>query len=145
MIGTTSARASECKNESGLGMDGRLDPTDRMQTTTYTRSKLQGLAEENRLRAEAAALAQKRASVHQYIQNTLLRDVLREAGVSKTSYLHPSPHPNIGFAPEDLMEGLRAWFPDCTIELTEEWVDVPNRPGQPPTRTLKSGIKIDWS
>jgi hypothetical protein len=116
-----------------------------MQTITYTRSKLQGLAEENRLRAEAAALAQKRASVHQYIQNTLLRDVLREAGASKTSYLHPSPHPNIGFAPEDLTEGLRAWFPDCTIELTEEWVDLPPRKGLFPTRELKSGIKIDWS
>jgi hypothetical protein len=42
--------------------------------------------------------------------------------------------------------GMLNMFPECTVTLAEEWVDVPNRhPGQPPTRVLKSGVKIDWS
>jgi hypothetical protein len=109
-------------------------PNDTMQTPTYTRAKLQ-----------AQALARKRENVRQLIQHTIAPTVLREAGASKTSYLYPPPHPNNGFTPEDIMEGLREWFPDCAIELTEEWVDLPPRKGLFPTRELKSGIKIDWS
>ena len=115
-----------------------------MQTPTYTRAKLQGLAEENRRIAEAQALARKRENVRQLINHTIAPTVLREAGASKTSYLY-TPQPHTGVATEDLREGLREWFPDCTIELTEEWVDLPPRKGLSPTRELKSGIKIDWS
>ncbi len=47
---------------------------------------------------------------------------------------------------DEVMEALRARFPGCKVERAEEWVDVPNRHhGQPPTRALKSGIKIDWA
>jgi hypothetical protein len=46
----------------------------------------------------------------------------------------------------EVVDALRARFPGCKVERVEEWVDVPSRNvGQPPTRVLKSGIKIDWS
>lgn len=47
---------------------------------------------------------------------------------------------------EEVMEALRARYPGCTVSLSEEWVDVPTKfAPQAPMRTLKSGIKIDWS
>jgi hypothetical protein len=42
--------------------------------------------------------------------------------------------------PADILEGLKAKFPGCDVELHEEWVDV--RPG---VREHRSGIRIDWS
>jgi hypothetical protein len=47
---------------------------------------------------------------------------------------------------EEVMGALRARYPGCTVSLSEEWVDVPTKfAPQAPMRTLKSGIKIDWS
>jgi hypothetical protein len=49
---------------------------------------------------------------------------------------------------QEVMEALRARYPGCKVELVEEWVDQIGRgnfKGHPPTRVLKSGIKIDWS
>jgi hypothetical protein len=49
---------------------------------------------------------------------------------------------------QEVMEALRARYPGCKVELTEEWVDqigLGKFKGHPPTRILKSGIKIDWS
>lgn len=79
------------------------------------------------------------------------------AALGKTSYLWEvnaeqimremtfgSPPPTVTL--DEIVEAVRAKYPGCTVGKVEEWVDVPNRqPGQPPTRTLKSGIKIDWS
>jgi hypothetical protein len=46
---------------------------------------------------------------------------------------------------EEVMSALRARYPGCNVSLSEDWVDQPSPRGQPPTRVLKSGIKIDWS
>jgi regulatory protein YycI of two-component signal transduction system YycFG len=55
-------------------------------------------------------------------------------------------HGGLSITLDEVMEALRARFPGCKVERAEEWVDVPNRHhAQPPTRTLKSGIKIDWA
>jgi hypothetical protein len=55
-------------------------------------------------------------------------------------------HGGLAITLEEVMEALRARFPGCKVDRSEEWTDVPNRhSGQPPTRVLKSGIKIDWS
>jgi hypothetical protein len=125
-----------------------------MQTTTYTRSKLQGLAEEKRIREEAQALAQKRATMCHYVQQ-ITPCVVRAAEESKTSYLYTLPQtPNrgiigIGSHPttEDLVEALREAFPGCTVGAVEEWVDHIGRGNLlgVHTRVLTSGIKIDWS
>lgn len=127
-----------------------------MQTTTYTRKKLQGLAEEKRIRDEAQALAQKQATMRHYVQQ-ITPSVVRAAEESKTSYLYTLPHPpnrcsgilGIGSHPttEDLVEALREAFPGCTVEAVEEWVDHVGRGNLRGvhTRILTSGIKIDWA
>jgi hypothetical protein len=76
--------------------------------------------------------------------------VQNAASLGKTSYLvtlpkpsasgvHTHPPPYI-VTPADILEGLKAKFPGCDVELHEEWVDV--RPG---VREHRSGIRIDWS
>ena len=40
----------------------------------------------------------------------------------------------------DMVEGLRAKFPDCKVEYTEMWEDT-----QPGLRQQKKGILVDWS
>jgi hypothetical protein len=112
---------------------------------TFTRAKLQGRAEEMRKAAEAAKLWQRQQNIEGYVNQTE-RIVLDEAAAGKFFYLYEVrilPHDCTN---EDILQGFRQKFPECTVTLAEEWVDVPNRhPGQPPTRILKSGIKIDWS
>lgn len=123
-----------------------------MNTQTYTREKLQGLAEEKRIREEAQALAQKRATMRHYVQQ-ITPCVLQAAEAAKTSYLYTPPQhihsgmQGVGPHPttEELVDALRESFPGCTVEHTQEWVDVPLRRGVAPTRELKEGIKIDWS
>lgn len=110
---------------------------------TFTREKLQGLAEERRLQQLAA-----------FINNRIAPSVTQTAMVGKTSFLYERPdstnpiqhaHEYIP-ADEELMDGLRIKFPGCTVTQSEEWVDVPaKRLSDPPTRVLKKGIKIDWS
>ena len=114
---------------------------------TFTREKLQGRAEEMKRSAEAAARLQLRKNVQYYVDHCIQSAVLEAAATTKTSYLYDltKHQPGSGYTPEDLVRGLQEKFPECIVTLAEEWVDVPNRPGQPPTRTLKSGIKIDWS
>jgi hypothetical protein len=78
------------------------------------------------------------------------RPVYQAASEGKTSYLHiPAAHSGITArqhpppyipTPEDILEGLKLKFPDCTIGLFDDWVDV--RPG---VRERRSGILIDWS
>lgn len=46
----------------------------------------------------------------------------------------------------ELVEAVRAKFPGCKVEYTEDWVDYPRADlSQPPTRIRRAGIKIDWS
>jgi hypothetical protein len=76
--------------------------------------------------------------------------VKNAAALGKTSYLVAVPKDNRSGAqchpppyivtPADILEGLKAKFPGCDVELHEEWVDV--RPG---VREQRSGIRIDWS
>jgi hypothetical protein len=114
--------------------------------TTFSRQKLQGHAEETRKAEEAAAEARMRDTVKQVVTNTIAPQVLNAARTKATSYLWEGLPRVHGVVSDDLLRGLKEKFPECTVTLAEEWVDVPNRhPGQPPTRVLKSGIKIDWS
>lgn len=105
---------------------------------TFTREKLQGLAEEHRLQ-----------QLTHFIDGQIANLVIGAATQGKTSVLYERPphhHPN-QYMPtdEELMEGLRSKFPGASVTLSEEWVDEPlRRVGYPPTRVLKKGIKIDW-
>lgn len=110
---------------------------------TFTREKLQGLAEEHRLQQLA-----------HFIDSQIANGVLSSASQGKTSFLyeqrediavHRNPHQ---YAPtnQELIDGLQVKFPGAAVTVVEEWVDEPHRrPGAPPTRVLKKGIKIDWS
>ena len=114
--------------------------------TTFNRQKLQGHAEETRKAEEAAAEARMRDRVKVVVAHTIAPQVLEAARTKATFYLWEGSPQVHGVKSDDLLRGLREKFPECTVTLAEEWVDVPNRqPSQPPTRVLKSGIKIDWS
>ena len=110
---------------------------------TFSREKLQGLAEEHRLQQLAA-----------FIDNHVANGVIGSATQGKTSFLFERPESPIAAhlirsrepTDEELMIGLCEKFPGCTIGVLEEWVDVPHCRGRgQPTRILKRGIKIDWS
>lgn len=108
---------------------------------TFTREKLQGLAEEHRLQ-----------QLTHFIDIQIANGVLSSATQGKTSFLYEqredmvrNPHQYVP-TDEELIAGLQVKFPGATIARTEEWVDVCGRhPKLPPTRVLKRGIKIDWS
>lgn len=105
---------------------------------TFTREKLQNLAEEHRLRQLA-----------HFIDSQVANGVVCAATQGRTSFLYEgSPHYPQQQTPtnDELMTGLRLKFPGTTVSLSEEWVDVaPRHPHLPLTRVLKKGIKIDWS
>ena len=112
---------------------------------TFSRTALQGRAEEMRKAAEATRLLQVRQSVEHYVNQTEMA-ILAEAATGKSSYLHELRNLPHNCTNGELLRGFQEKFPNCTVTLAEDWVDVPNRhPGQPLTRVLKSGIKIDWS
>jgi hypothetical protein len=112
---------------------------------TFTRETLQGRQEEIRKAAERTKLWQRRQAIESYV-NQVERAVLDEAAAGKSFYLYEVrilPHDCTN---DDILQGFQQKFPECTVTLAEEWVDIPTRQsGQPPTRVLKSGIKIDWS
>lgn len=125
-----------------------VTPTPKMEfkfQQTFAREKLQGLQEERRKAAEAERLRQRRQTIETYV-NQVERAVLDEAAVGKSFYLYEVRNLPNDCTNDDFLQGFQQKFPDCTVTLSEEWVDIPNRQsGQPPTRILKSGIKIDWS
>ncbi len=107
-------------------------------STTFSRTDLQAIPAKRRLDA-----------IRSYIDHNITQNVQMAATLGKTSYLFvvPANRSNGGsypppyiVTPEDIVEGLKAKFPGCDIEFSEEWVDV--RPG---VREHRSGIKIDWS
>ena len=102
-------------------------------------------------RAELQAIPEKRRreAIQRYVDHHVPQNVQLAAALGKTSYLFVIPKStNMGHShppayevtPYDIMEGLKAKFPGCDIEFSEEWVDV--RPG---VREHRSGIRIDWS
>ena len=112
---------------------------------TFSRQKLQGHAEETRKAEEAATEARMRDTVKQVVTNAIAPQVLDAARTKSTFYLWEGSPQRHGVASDDLLRGLREKFPECTVTVAEDWVEQPSRPGQPLTRVLKSGIKIDWS
>lgn len=90
-----------------------------------------------------------------FIETRLGNQVERAAGVGKTSFLweigeeqlaRESHAQHSPVTLNDLVEAIRVKYLGCSVEKVEEWVDQ-LRPcvGQPSTRVLKTGIKIDWS
>jgi hypothetical protein len=112
---------------------------------TFSRQKLQGHAEETRKAEEAATEARMRDTVKQVVTNAIAPQVLDAARTKATFYLWEGSPQRYGVASDDLLRGLREKFPECNVTVAEDWVEQPSRPGHPPTRVLKSGIKIDWS
>ena len=107
-------------------------------TTTFSRAQLQAIPATRRLEA-----------ITRYVDFHLGVVVQTAAAAGKTSYLFVVPKaracvattpPPYQLTADDLLEGIRAKFPDCDVDFDEEWVDV--RPG---VREHRSGIKIDWS
>jgi hypothetical protein len=106
---------------------------------THSRASLQAAPAERRL-------ADIRQAIDANCDHTG-RAVQAAAALGKTSYLVALPlryssglPPDPTLTPADILEGLKAKFPGCDVELHEEWVDV--RPG---VREHRSGIRIDWS
>lgn len=109
----------------------------------FSREKLQGLAEEWKIK-----------QLYGFIDQYITPVVVNHARQGLTSYLYEQKD-QFGhvkqcnmYTPTDdeLLIGLNEKFPGCSIGVVEEWVDVPTkRLSMPPTRTLKKGIKIDWS
>ncbi len=112
---------------------------------TFSRQKLQGHAEETRKAEEERKQESMRQQVKVLVTNTIAPRVLEAARTNATSYLLEEQLQRYGVTSDDLLRGLREKFPECTVTLAEDWVEQPSRPGHPPTRVLKSGIKIDWS
>ncbi len=116
--------------------------------TKFNREALKGRAEEMRKAAEERRLLQIRQNIEARV-NQIEREVLDAAAAGKTFYLYdPQPYGGLPHdcTNDDFVRGFQQKFPECTVTFAEDWVDVPNRhPSQPPTRVLKSGIKIDWS
>jgi hypothetical protein len=123
-------------------------PTLKMEfkfDTTFNRQKLQGHAEEMRKAEEEQKLVNMRQQVKVLVAHTIEPRVLTAARTKATSYLFEEQLQRYGVTSDDLLRGLREKFPECAVTLAEDWVEQPSRPGHPPTRILKSGIKIDWS
>jgi hypothetical protein len=127
-------RELHCEKQTPITMDFKQ---------TFTREKLQGLAEETRLQQLAY-----------FIDQDIANGVLQSATQGKTSFLFerrgetPASRNSMRYIPTDqeIMDALRVKFPGSTVSWVEEWVDAPaRRPFEPPTRVLKKGIKIDWS
>ena len=113
-------------------------PSPKMQFShTLSRADLQAIPEKRRLDA-----------IQRYIDHAVHQNVHQAATLGKTSYLFPIPKaerpncypPPYTVTPDDILEGLKAKYPGCGIEFSEEWVET--RPG---VREHRSGIKIDWS
>lgn len=106
-------------------------------STTFSRAELQ------------AVPAKRRADAIQSYVGGMWNEVYNSAAAGKTSHFHvlklsrpmgtSYPPPYLVTA-EDVLEGLKAKFPDCTVEAVDEWADV--RPG---VREQRTGIRIDWS
>jgi hypothetical protein len=103
-------------------------------------------------RADLLAIPAKRRwdAICSYVDHNVTQNVRQAATLGKTCYMFvvPPKHksmastypPPYEVTPDDIVEGLRAKFPDCKIDFAEEIVET--RPG---VREIRSGIMIDWS
>jgi hypothetical protein len=106
--------------------------------TTFSRSDLQAIPAKRRLEA-----------IRSYIDHHVGLNVQHAAAAYKTNYLFVIPKvasmgksypPAYEVTPYDIVEGLKAKYPGCDVEFSEEWIET--RPG---VREHRSGIRIDWS
>jgi hypothetical protein len=102
-------------------------------------------------RAELQAIPAKRRmdAIRHYIGQNVIHAV-NTAAIMGTSYFVPLPRPGMSpgcYPPPyvvtsaDLLEGLKAKYPDCCVMFYEKPVPT-NRPGVTEQHT---GILIDWS
>lgn len=110
-----------------------------MTDQVFSRSYLQGIPEMNRKRMinniiegfinelRAAASAGKTFYMYDPITSTQHRIC---------SYPPPLPPPTT----EELISAFQLKFPDCDVSYEEVWIET-----SPTKRTLKKGIRIDWS
>jgi hypothetical protein len=105
-------------------------------SATFSRADLQAIPAKRRLDA-----------IRRYIDHHLGQNVQSAAALGQTSYLFVIPPPErmrhaheYLVTPDDMIDGLKAKFPGCDLEFSEEWVET--RPG---VRVHRSGIRIEWS
>ena len=114
-------------------------PSPKMQfSATFSRADLQAIPAKRRLDA-----------IQRYVDHHVGLNVQHAAAAGETNYLFVIPKvasmgksypPAYEVTPYDIVEGLKAKYPGCDIEFSEEWVET--RPG---VRVHRSGIRIDWS
>jgi hypothetical protein len=114
-------------------------PSPKMQfSATFSRADLQAIPAKRRLDA-----------IRSYIDHHVDQNVRLAATLGKTNYMFVIPKPShmvqshppaYVVTPDDIIDGLKAKYPGCDIEFSEEWVET--RPG---VRVHRSGIRIEWS
>jgi hypothetical protein len=107
-------------------------------STTFSRADLRAIPAKRRLDAI------QRYIDHQVDQNVRLAATLGNTNylfvIPKSTHMGQSHPPAYVVTPDDIVEGLKAKYPGCDVEFSEEWVET--RPG---VREHRSGIRIDWS
>ncbi len=130
------------------------EKTDSLCVTTNVSHKMQFNFRQMTSREELLDIPRKNKIqlLQQLVDHALPDPIRTAAGNGQTNYLwETTPETlnqriQIAVTIDEVMEAVRARYPGCSVYRVEEWVDVVNnRNGVPPTRVLKSGIKIDWS
>ena len=115
-----------------------FDITQPSKMSSISRAELQAIPAKRRLNA-----------IRDYINQNVSQQV-QIAAITGTSYFVPLPKPGMSpgcYPPPyvvtsaDLLEGLKAKYPDCCVMFYEKPVPT-NRPGVTEQHT---GILIDWS
>ena len=112
-------------------------------TTTTSREELRALPMKNKIARLQSLVDDVARTVGAHASRGDTQYIWESQEIERVMSMHGQ---TVRFTPDEFVQALRARFPGCKVERVEEWVDVPNRQmGQPPTRVLKSGIKIDWA
>jgi hypothetical protein len=110
-----------------------------MSEKVFTRAYLHSIPQE------------RKQELFSYLINQFINLLLNNAALGKTSYIVDvdNLHPPTGFGVQtpsytncELVEAVRARFPDCSVNYYEVWVEQ-----LPPktSKVLRKGILIDWS
>jgi hypothetical protein len=118
-----------------------------MSNTTYSREFLRGAQDAKRRDEERC----RREQVD-YAVNQTSKLILKDAEMGKTEWELNLGQPNnrtlpqelrhlrmSGFNDEEIVEGFRRKFPDCDVNVSQDWVDT--RPG---SRELQTRITVSW-
>jgi hypothetical protein len=116
-----------------------------MSNTTYSREFLRGAADAKRREEERC----RREQVD-YAINQASKLILKDAEIGKTEWeLNLGQRGSLpqelrhlrmsGFNDEEIVEGFRRKFPDCDVNVSQDWVDI--RPG---SRELQTHITVSW-